>query len=125
VGVLNCSTKSLVTNEDPQNVLWYWTVSSYFVLRYLTLQYTYRPSITGDPNTVCDVRNVLLQHPLAVPLDARIVSSCEVYTVIRKFFDANNHLDKPHLSPSSFKTLAETCSATDQWLAYWNNVLSE
>lgn len=91
----------------------------------------------------CAARDILLKHPLSIPTDARLVSTCELMTLqstMHAFFfllvangslfcsgkihDSLGPLDEPVNEDRVIETLRQSILDLDAWLAEWTGIMS-
>ncbi|KAF8731102.1 Fungal specific transcription factor domain, partial [Rhizoctonia solani] len=70
-------------------------------------------------------RDILLKHPLAIPTDVRLVSTCELMTLQSKIHDRLGPLDEPVNENQVIETLSQSIVELDAWLAEWTIIMRE
>ncbi|CUA71267.1 Chromatin modification-related protein eaf-1 [Rhizoctonia solani] len=86
---------------------------------------TGRPAMMKGDKSLIRARDILLKHPLAIPTDARLVSTCELMTLQSKIHDRLGPLDEPVDEDKVIETLAQSIIDLDAWLAEWTRIMGD
>ncbi|QRV82372.1 Fungal specific transcription factor domain [Ceratobasidium sp. AG-Ba] len=84
--------------------------------------YVFGPRISFGTGR-CAARDILLKHPLSIPTDARLVSTCELMTLQSKIHDSLGSLDDPVNEDRVIEVLRQSILDLDAWLAEWATIM--
>ncbi|KDN36432.1 hypothetical protein RSAG8_10824, partial [Rhizoctonia solani AG-8 WAC10335] len=96
-----------------------------YVFEYQISFGTGRPAMMKGDKSLIRARDILLKHPLAIPTDARLVSTCELMTLQSKIHDRLGPLDEPVNEDRVIETLAQSIIDLDAWLAEWTGIMGD
>ncbi|CAE6342692.1 unnamed protein product [Rhizoctonia solani] len=96
-----------------------------YVFEYQISFGTGRPAMMKGDKSLIRARDILLKHPLAIPTDARLVSTCELMTLQSKIHDRLGPLDEPVNEGQVIETLSQSIIELDAWLAEWTSIMRE
>ncbi|CAE6450142.1 unnamed protein product [Rhizoctonia solani] len=96
-----------------------------YVFEYQISFGTGRPAMMKGDKSLIRARDILLKHPLSIPTDARLVSTCELMTLQSKIHDRLGPLDEPVNEDQVIETLAQSIIDLDAWLAEWTRIMGE
>ncbi|KIK70783.1 hypothetical protein GYMLUDRAFT_32836 [Collybiopsis luxurians FD-317 M1] len=84
---------------------------------------TGRPAVLKDDESIRNCRR-LLQHPLAIEDDMRLVSTVELITLRERIHNALSSFDEP-VKESDFEELKKADASFRVWFATWDNAFSQ
>ncbi|CAE7058282.1 unnamed protein product [Rhizoctonia solani] len=96
-----------------------------YVFEYQISFGTGRPAMMKGDKSLIRARDILLKHPLSIPTDARLVSTCELMTLQSKIHDRLGPLDEPVDEDKVIETLAQSVIDLDAWLAEWTGIMGD
>ncbi|QRW24935.1 Fungal specific transcription factor domain [Rhizoctonia solani] len=96
-----------------------------YVFEYQISFGTGRPAMMKGDKSLIRARDILLKHPLAIPTDVRLVSTCELMTLQSKIHDRLGPLDEPVNENQVIETLSQSIVELDAWLAEWTIIMRE
>ncbi|KAH7330666.1 hypothetical protein B0J17DRAFT_679064 [Rhizoctonia solani] len=96
-----------------------------YVFEYQISFGTGRPAMMKGDKSLIRARDILLKHPLVIPTDARLVSTCELMTLQSKIHDRLGPLDEPVNEDRVIETLAQSIIDLDAWLAEWTRIMGD
>ncbi|CAE6510564.1 unnamed protein product [Rhizoctonia solani] len=96
-----------------------------YVFEYQISFGTGRPAMMKGDKSLIRARDILLKHPLVIPTDARLVSTCELMTLQSKIHDRLGPLDEPVNEDRVIETLAQSIVDLDAWLAEWTTIMGD
>ncbi|KAG8707137.1 hypothetical protein FRC11_007664 [Ceratobasidium sp. 423] len=94
-----------------------------YVFEYQISFGTGRPAMMKGDKSLIRARDILLKHPLSIPTDARLVSTCELMTLQSKIHDRLGPLDESVNEDQVIETLAQSIIDLDAWLAEWTRIM--
>jgi hypothetical protein len=95
-----------------------------YVFEYQISFGTGRPAMMRGDDSIVNARSVLLSHPLSIPTDPRLVSTCELLTLQGCIHDSLGRHDEPVDSTRIFNSLREATRLIDAWLQEWDGIMS-
>ncbi|KAG8687340.1 hypothetical protein FRC09_013551 [Ceratobasidium sp. 395] len=96
-----------------------------YVFEYQISFGTGRPAMMRGDKSLIRARDILLKHPLSIPTDARLVSTCELMTLQSKIHDNLGSLDEPANEDRVIEVLKQSILDLDAWLAEWTSIMEE
>ncbi|KAG9123641.1 hypothetical protein FRC07_014416, partial [Ceratobasidium sp. 392] len=96
-----------------------------YVFEYQISFGTGRPAMMRGDKSLIRARDILLKHPLSIPTDARLVSTCELMTLQSKIHDNLGSLDEPANEDRVIEVLRQSILDLDAWLAEWTSIMEE
>ncbi|KAG8683933.1 hypothetical protein FRC08_013990 [Ceratobasidium sp. 394] len=94
-----------------------------YVFEYQISFGTGRPAMMRGDKSLIRARDILLKHPLSIPTDARLVSTCELMTLQSKIHDSLSPLDEPVDEDRVIEVLRQSIVDLDAWLSEWTSIM--
>ncbi|KAG9080364.1 hypothetical protein FRC06_006683, partial [Ceratobasidium sp. 370] len=94
-----------------------------YVFEYQISFGTGRPAMMRGDKSLIRARDILLKHPLSIPTDARLVSTCELMTLQSKIHDSLGLLDEPANEDRVIEVLRQSIIDLDGWLSEWTSIM--
>lgn len=83
-----------------------------------------RPALFAAEDTLSDCRR-LLEHPLAIPTDSRLVAACELLTLRLSIHRLFSIWAPTATVPNLDERIEESNATYSDWFKYWDQYYSE